>query len=182
VAVPEKRSNRLGFIVMTGAGAPFGGAKGDAGYDQMAVKIGLEMAFANRLCLNVESSVYRLFDGGTFISDFGEFGLGADYEFLEGFLRPYAGAKLVLSRSKMKNNSYVPGFGVDAGAKFFFSEYVAGVAGVELLGLTNSLYTANLNIGVEIYTARDDNWGWKYNRDDYKKTGEEAAKEGAANE
>ena len=177
-AVPEKRDNRLGFIVMTGLGVPFGGAKGEAGYDHMAVKIGLEMAFANRLCLNVESSVYRLFNGGTFINDFGQFALGADYEFLDNLTRPYAGAKLLLARSKMKNGSYIPGLGLDAGVKLFFSEYVAAVAGLEFLAMTNSLFTANLNIGIEIYTPRDDKWGWKYNRDEYKKTAEKSGGEG----
>jgi outer membrane protein OmpA-like peptidoglycan-associated protein len=168
----EKRSNRLGFIGMTGIGMPFGGQKGDAVYDHMAGKIGLEMGFANRICLNLESSIYRLFKNTDFVSEFGEFALGANYEFSDGFLRPYAGAKAILARSKMKNGSYTPGLGIDGGIKMFFSEYIAAVAGAEFLGMSNSLYTANLNIGIEIYTDRDDKWGWKYNAKEYKEMAE----------
>lgn len=168
----EARANRLGFLAMTGGGLPMGpgSAKGTAWLEHMAGKIGAEMSFAKRFGITLEAAVYRLFDGGKFVTDFGQFALGGNYEFMDGTYRPFVGLKVFYAKISMKNSDYTFGGGIDAGMKFFFNEYFAGVAAVEYLGMINSLNTVNVNIGVEVYTYRDNNWGWQYNKPEYKPT------------
>jgi hypothetical protein len=161
------RDNRLGFLVGTGFGLPFG-STGGAAYDLHAGRIGFEMSFAGRFGFTAEADGHFLYDKKGLVADFGQFALGANYEFLDGTYRPYLGLKFFMAKSTMKSGEYIPGLSLEPGVKVFFNDYVSMLVSLETLGMASSLAATNLNVGVEVYTYRDNNWGWKYNKDEYK--------------
>ena len=146
---------------------PFGPSNGSS-VNYLAGKIGVELMSSEGFGFTVEGAAHRLFYGTRFTGDLGHFAIGASYELFGGDYRPYAGLKAVVAKTSMKNDSYIAGVIFEPGVRIFLGEYTAAIISTEVIALANSLVVVNLNAGIEIYTFRDKDWGWKYNNKEYR--------------
>ncbi len=166
--VQEKndRKKMIGFTLVSGIGSPTGSlsVKGESNLTHVAGRVGGLALLENGFGFTAEGGVYRLFNGGVFVSDFGQFALGAVYEPFETQVRPFIGLKGMIAKSSMKNNSYIPGVCAELGAKYFAWDFAAVTASAEYIILSDSLGSINLNLGFEFYSERDEKWGTVFNK------------------